>query len=209
MEEILFFGYVLLCVMTPAMILHGVFRAAGRRKGRAQPRADWIKLLVFAVYIAGVFFFTGAGTLYNIRQYGMGAGALQYSLAPFSAQSFDVTAYLLNILLFLPLGFLLPLIWPNHDRFWRVFLFGAAFSLLIELSQLLNIRSTDIDDLLMNTLGAVFGFLLFRLYKLVFRRGRKDLPSLAGSPALYLAAMFAGTFLLFNELGFAKLLYGF
>ncbi len=209
MEDILFFGYVLLCVLPALVIVSAVCRAAARKKGNPQPRADWIKLLVFAVYIAGVFFFTGAGTLYNIRQYGMGASALQYSLVPFSAQSFDIEGYLLNIVLFLPLGFLLPLIWPQNDRFGRVLLFGAALSLLIELSQLLNIRSTDIDDLLLNTLGALIGFLLFRLYRLVFRRGDKPAKSTAGHPALYLAAMYCSYFFLFNELGFAKLLYGF
>ena len=208
MENILFFGYVLLC-MLPALVIVTVVCRAARKKGDPQPRTDRIKLLVFAVYIAGVFFFTGAGTLYNIRQYGMGASALQYSLAPFSAASFDIEGYLLNIVLFLPLGFLLPLIWPENDRFVRVLLFGAALSLVIELSQLLNIRSTDIDDLLLNTLGALLGFLLFRLYRRVFRRGDKPAKSAAGRPALYLAAMYCGYFFLFNELGFAKLLYGF
>lgn len=209
MEAILFFGYVFLCVLIPALLLYTAARAAGRWKGNAQPRADWIKLFVFAAYIAGVFFFTGAGTFYNIRQYGMGADALQYSLVPFSASSFDIEGYLLNIVLFLPLGFLLPLIWPENDRLGRVLLFGAALSLVIELSQLLNIRSTDIDDLLLNTFGALFGLLLFRVYRLVFRRGSKLTLGAAGRPALYLAAMYCGYFFLFNEFGFAKLLYGF
>jgi glycopeptide antibiotics resistance protein len=209
MEGILFFSCVLVCVLIPTAVVYAASRVVCRKKGLVRARADWLKLFVFAVYIAGVFFFTGAGTLYNIRQYGMSAGALQYSLVPFSAQSFDVTAYLLNIVLFLPLGFLLPLIWPKNDRFGRVLLFGAAFSLLIELSQLLNIRSTDIDDLLLNTLGAALGFLLFRLYRFVFRRKKGIAHQTAGNPVLYLAAMYASYFFLFNELGFAKLLYGF
>lgn len=209
MEEILFFNYVLVCVLIPTAVVYAASRVVCRKKGLVRARADWLKLFVFAVYIAGVFYFTGTGTLYNIRQYGMGTDVLQYSLVPFSAAAIDIEGYLLNILLFLPLGFLLPLLWPNYNRFWRILLFGAALSLLIEFSQLLNIRSTDIDDLLLNTLGALLGFLLFRLYRLVFRRERKAAPGLAGSPALYLAAMFAGTFFLFNELGLAKLLYGF
>lgn len=209
MEEILFFSYVLVCVLISTVVVYAASRVVCRKKGLTRTRADWLKLFVFAVYIAGVFYFTGTGTLYNIRQYGMGAGALQYSLVPFSAQSFDVTAYLLNIVLFLPLGFLLPLIWPNYNRFWRILIFGAALSLLIELSQLLNIRSTDIDDLLLNTMGVALGFLLFCLYQFVFHRKRKPVPQTTGSPVLYLAAMYASYFFLFNELGFAKLLYGF
>lgn len=209
MENILFLGYVLLCVLPALIIVSAVCRAAARKKANPQPRADWIKLLVFAAYTAGVLFFTGAGTLYHIRQYGLGADALQYNVVPFSAAAIDIEGYLLNIVLFLPLGFLLPLIWPENDRLGRVLLFGAALSLVIELSQLLNIRSTDIDDLLLNTLGALLGFLLFRLYRHVFRRESKPAHSAAGRPALYLAAMYCGYFFLFNEFGFAKLLYGF
>ena len=173
MEGILFFSYVLVCVLISTVVVYAASRAVCRKKGLIRTRADWLELFVFAVYIAGVFYFTGTGTLYNIRQYGMGAGALQYSLVPFSAQSFDVTAYLLNIVLFLPLGFLLPLIWPNYNRFWRILIFGAALSLLIELSQLLNIRSTDIDDLLLNTLGAMAGYACLPLARLVSGKHKK------------------------------------
>ncbi|MDE8707787.1 VanZ family protein [[Ruminococcus] torques] len=35
-----------------------------------------------------------------------------------------------------------------------------SFSILIEISQLLNNRRTDIDDLIMNTLGSIIGFLI-------------------------------------------------
>ncbi|UDN56410.1 VanZ family protein [Clostridioides sp. ES-S-0171-01] len=39
---------------------------------------------------------------------------------------------------------------------------GLSFSLAIEFCQLFNFRATYIDDLMMNTLGAVLGeFLLF------------------------------------------------
>ncbi|HBT95229.1 MAG TPA: hypothetical protein DEB24_03600 [Coriobacteriia bacterium] len=38
-----------------------------------------------------------------------------------------------------------------------------GLSLLIELSQLLNNRLTDIDDLIINTVGALIGFLLCRI----------------------------------------------
>ena len=209
MRELAFIGYVLLSVLIPLLIVQGILRAVRKSRGIPEPRGHLLKLLVLAVYTAGVFYFTGAGTLCNIRQYGMGPEVVRFSIVPFSAASFDTTAYLLNIALLLPLGFLLPLIWPNYNRFWRILIFGAALSLLIELSQLLNIRSTDIDDLLLNTLGAALGFLLFCLYQFVFCRKRKPVPQTTGSPVLYLAAMYASYFFLFNELGFAKLLYGF
>ncbi len=48
---------------------------------------------------------------------------------------------------------------------WKTALSGITFSLIIELSQLFNGRITDIDDLLMNTLGALIGWVIFRLLK--------------------------------------------
>lgn len=209
MKEPVFPLCIWLCVLIPVLFVYGGLHAARKREERREPRAYFLKLLVLSIYVAGVFYFTGAGTLYNIRQYGMSPEVWAFSLAPFSAPSFDVTAYLLNVVLFLPLGFLLPLLWPAYGRFFRVLAAGAVFSLLIELSQMLNIRSTDIDDLLLNTLGAAAGFLLYRLYARM--RGKRQAPpdGRGGEAALYLAAMFAGYFLLFNELGLAKMLYGF
>lgn len=101
-------------------------------------------------------------------------------LVPFSASEFDVVSYLLNIVLFVPLGFLLPLIWERENNPWKILLAGVSFSLLIELSQLLNLRSTDIDDLLLNTLGAMIGFALMRLFALMTKRGKRASSAPAG-----------------------------
>ena len=126
----------------------------------------------------------------------------------FPPKRFDQTAYLLNIVLFVPLGFLLPLLWEKQNGLFRILLAGASFSLLIELSQLLNIRNSDIDDLLLNTLGAIIGFALYRLFAAIARRNEPQ-QGLRLEALLYFGAMFLGHFLLFDEFGFAKILYGF
>jgi glycopeptide antibiotics resistance protein len=70
-----------------------------------------------------------------------------------------------NVLLFIPLGFLLPLLVPAMRRWWRVLAVGTGVSLLIELYQLAwpGVRKASINDLLMNALGAVLGFAALRL----------------------------------------------
>lgn len=70
-----------------------------------------------------------------------------------------------NIIIFIPFGFLLSLLWRGAS--WRKALLGtAAFSLVIELLQLLlPDRMTDIDDLLLNSLGGLLGFLIYKLVK--------------------------------------------
>ena len=70
---------------------------------------------------------------------------------------------ILNILLFIPFGYLLPTLFPRL-RSWHVILLGLAFSLCIELLQLLTrLGYADVDDLINNTFGAAIGFLCYKL----------------------------------------------
>ena len=67
-----------------------------------------------------------------------------------------------NILIFLPVGLLSSLLRRNTS-FKRAFLWGLGLSLFIELFQLfLPSRWTDLDDLWMNTLGALWGYGVYR-----------------------------------------------
>ena len=70
-----------------------------------------------------------------------------------------------NVLLFAPLGFLLPLLVPAIRRWWQVLAVGAGISLLIELYQLTwpLVRNASVNDLLMNALGTLLGFAALQL----------------------------------------------
>ena len=79
-----------------------------------------------------------------------------------------------NVALFMPLGFLLPLLAPWFDRWWRTVGAGLLLSATIEWSQVAfpGVRRPDVNDVLMNTLGAALGFLAYRLAARA-RRGRR------------------------------------
>lgn len=64
----------------------------------------------------------------------------------------------LNLVMFLPLGFLLPAAWVRFRSMKAVTGAGFLCSAVLEAGQLLNFRATDMEDLLMNTLGAGIGF---------------------------------------------------
>jgi glycopeptide antibiotics resistance protein len=73
------------------------------------------------------------------------------------------------LLLFMPLGFALPILFPVIKK-GKVILTGFLVSLTIELVQAIagavmgyNYRSFDVDDLIMNTLGTLIGLLIFNL----------------------------------------------
>lgn len=73
-----------------------------------------------------------------------------------------------NIIMFMPVVFLLPLICTKVDSCKKVVAIGFCTSLLIESSQLFLTRGTDIDDLILNTLGTILGYLVFLIFKNVF-----------------------------------------
>lgn len=63
--------------------------------------------------------------------------------------------------MFMPIGFILPLLYKISGK--KVILLGLLFSLFIETSQLFLQRGTDIDDLMLNSLGVVLGLLIYKL----------------------------------------------
>ncbi|MDR4233415.1 VanZ family protein [Priestia megaterium] len=68
-----------------------------------------------------------------------------------------------NIILFLPFGFFLAMRFRKIDNLPKSFLVGMFFSVLIEIVQLfMPNRWTDIDDVLLNTLGTGIGYSLFK-----------------------------------------------
>ena len=65
-----------------------------------------------------------------------------------------------NILMFLPFGFFAGLL-MDKPKWWKSTLWTAALSLFIEVFQLFISRGTDVDDLILNALGGLFGFWSF------------------------------------------------
>ncbi|WP_058952762.1 VanZ family protein [Clostridium tyrobutyricum] len=132
-----------------------------------------IIVYIFVYYITVVLIFTGIPSISDIvhnrfgiiTPNGLSFPRSEINLIPFRWITDGVRTYIENILLFIPFGFMLPCIWKKYEVLRKTALFGITFSLIIELSQLFNSRITDIDDLLMNTLGALVGWVIFRLMK--------------------------------------------
>lgn len=69
-----------------------------------------------------------------------------------------------NILLFIPLGLLPPLLWSWAGKFWKTLLFATGIMTAIELLQMfLLVGTCDVDDLILNVTGAAIGYGLYRL----------------------------------------------
>lgn len=69
-----------------------------------------------------------------------------------------------NVVMFVPLGAFLPAIWQGLRALWKTLLCTAFVICLIETAQLLTlVGSCDVDDLLLNVLGAALGYGGYRL----------------------------------------------
>jgi len=73
--------------------------------------------------------------------------------------------FLGNIVLFIPIGFLLPLLFAKLENGIYTVLIGLGLSLFIEIMQLPQQRSSDVDDLWLNATGALVGFVIYRIVK--------------------------------------------
>lgn len=68
-----------------------------------------------------------------------------------------------NVLAFVPFGFLLPQAYGGLRRLWRVMLIGLISICAIEVFQYVTLLGAcDIDDLMLNLLGCLVGYLMFR-----------------------------------------------
>lgn len=209
MEHFLFMAYDFLTKFIPFLIVFFLFCRTYRRRGIHVSKLHITAVFLFAFYIICVFNVTGAGTVYETRrffQYGM--GQINIHLVPFS-EGIDAFGYIANVVMLMPFGFLLPLLSGKAGKPGTVFLSGFLFSLLIELSQLFNYRATDIDDLILNTLGAVLGYEACRAGMFLLGRSRTEDSCSVLEPFAYIFAMFLGHYFLYDGLWMASLLYGF
>ena len=137
---------------------------------RAKRKWGWMALLT--LYLNAMYIVIGVPGVQYIRW------DPTINLIPFQDFSTrNILGMALNAVMFAPLGFLLPAYFERYRYWGRTLAVGFLTSLAVELIQLFTFRATDVDDLIMNTLGTIVGFLLA---KLIFRhrtavyRGKRD-----------------------------------
>jgi len=131
------------------------------------------KILINLLFIFSLIFIFRYTMLPN-SSLGIGMGKGGINLIPFKSLGNPLSPGFFinvggNILLFLPFGLVLPLKFYNIDRMQIVTLIGLSLSIMIECIQLtMPNRWTDINDVILNTLGTYIGFRLFSKFRLAY-----------------------------------------
>ena len=70
-----------------------------------------------------------------------------------------------NIILFIPVGWLLPRLWQQQRNFFRFFTTCLGTIFLVEVLQLFTLLGRfDVDDIILNLLGMTLGFILQAIF---------------------------------------------
>lgn len=122
-----------------------------------------------------------------------------YRLAWYSWSGSDWLNIILNILLFVPFGFLLPLWHKKFNKAYIVIPAGFLLTLVIEtLQYILKLGVFECDDILNNTVGAFLGFCALQIVICIAKRRRFRKTLLYFTPYLAVAAVFCVIFLVYE-----------
>ena len=150
-----------------------------RKQGKTLKILWWVYIALLFVFVVVKF----KGSFYElsdrINTYSM-QGSINYNLIPFrsmSAQIERITQWwalknlLGNIIPFIPFGFLLPIAYKKFSSAISIFVIGLASILLIEIFQFFTkLGSFDVDDIILNMIGIVCGYVIFLVINRLFVR---------------------------------------
>ena len=144
-------GYVFI---VPVLLLYFLYL---KKTGKKQSLFHVVTVFLFCYYLFGVLTVTGIGYTSKMRFHP------RISLIPFLGMITGPIDTMLNIILFFPLGFFLPLLYKKYHHIAPVVLSGFLFSLSVEIVQMFGWGASDINDLITNTVGACLEYFIYCL----------------------------------------------
>ena len=184
---VLLAGIVAAAAIAIAYIIH-------KRKYKDEKKFPWSKIslwLVFLAYLVIVLYATilrnaGGYRAWNLHLF----RAWREAWNNFSTKNW--ANVLLNIAMFGPLGFLLPLMGKKFQKWYVTIPAGFGTSLVIELVQLAIFRGIcDVDDLFCNALGAAIGYLVIMAILSLFNEKGERIKPVLGYVGLALVPVVA------------------
>lgn len=138
-----------------------------KRLCEKQTLRRWIFIL-FVGYLLYLFYL-----VFFSAYYGRGYGHRNYNFVPLKT----IVEYLYlkhgikativniggNILAFMPLGFLYPIIYKKVNHYKKILIVSFILTIFIEIVQYIaGVGTCDVDDVLLNVLGGLIGYILYK-----------------------------------------------
>lgn len=120
---------------------------------------NWKRTIVYLVF---GFYLTAMLSLVGFPNIAFLKIDVTVNIIPFVDMIPDFINACLNVLLFIPFGFFLPIVWEKFRNIKTVALMGLITTGFIEVSQIFTFRTTDINDIITNTVGTIIGYFVAR-----------------------------------------------
>lgn len=166
------------CLLTTVFLvlissLLGAISQTGKKKRMFLLGGQWV-LFVYYLYILSMLLFFGG--LFQIYRNYQG----DFQLIPFHTIDLFLSHYrntgslmslknlLGNLVIMMPLGYFIPTLFPKMRKFWVFIPFAGVAAIFVEVIQWKTGRGIgDIDDSILNFLGAVFAYFLTRCHQML------------------------------------------
>ena len=113
---------------------------------------------------------------------------------------------ILNMLLFVPFGFLLPFYSDKLKKMYKVVLIGFGFTLLIEIFQYVsNFGIFEIDDIFDNTIGVIIGYSIFMIYTKIKEKRKFKTIIVYFIPMILVISVFLGIYIKYQSQQYGNL----
>lgn len=93
---------------------------------------------------------------------------IEYATLVHSFTDWFIKNLVCNIVVFMPYGLLLPYVLNPKKVLVKICVMGTLFSTMIEIVQhIFAVGKLDIDDIILNVIGIVLGYLLYKIIEIV------------------------------------------
>lgn len=199
MQDIVNLGKEYLILGISIVIVFAVIVCIGyfgiyKRLLKGDKKLNFFNLCWWAVFICYMVIVLGATMFSRGNMWGSGVISFFYSYkdAWINASIKAWRNIILNILLFVPLGFLLPIGKKRFRVFWKTYLVGLLLTVSIELFQLILSRGIfEVADLFNNVLGTMIGFGCYAIVRQVVSTCKKGKTKVVSTLLLQLPLLFA------------------
>lgn len=166
------------------------------------------KFVLYGISIAYIIVVIGATFLSR----GNGYGTINLHLFSSYRQAYNqmqISLFrniILNILLFVPLGFLLPFYSKKLQKSYITILVGVVTTLIIEIIQYItNMGIFEIDDVFNNTIGTIIGYCIFMIGKCLWTKENRKMIIVYLLPIIITVLSFLGIYINYERQEFGNL----